>query len=167
MFTWYFIYRVFMVTECWSLHNIYVYSPMLRLHRFVYSLMFTTISLFTHWCLGLHHIVYSLMFMSAKCLCLRLLTDVSSNFIQSLHLTVEHTTRDHQMCWSMPADNKMSFCISKNLVCVGHLLSYSNRAVTSLALICPSSWIAMETLACRGAWTLITPSHRSVICAHT
>lgn len=65
-------------------------------------------------------------------------------------------------------DNKMTVSVvQKNPVCVCHLLSHSNRAVTSLALICPSSCIAMETLACRGAWTLITPSHRSVICGHT
>lgn len=48
-----------------------------------------------------------------------------------------------------------------------HLFSHSKRDVMSLAVVCSSSCITMEILVCRGAWTLITPSHSSVICRDT
>lgn len=47
---------------------------------------------------------------------------------------------------------------------MSYLDSDSKRLVTTLAVVCWSSWIAMETLVFWGAWTLMTPSHRSVIC---
>lgn len=43
-----------------------------------------------------------------------------------------------------------------------HEFSTSKRAVMSLAFISPFSCMAMETLAWSGAWTLMTPSRRSV-----
>lgn len=87
------------------------------------------------------------------------LTDVPSNFIQMLQRTGDGQT-DRLITFTVLGPHKYR----STDVCVCYLSLDSKRDVTSLAVICLFSCIAMDTLVCKGAWTLITPSHSSIIC---